>query len=191
MKIIEKKNNQRKIFLDKRFDIFKKNKSASRKLHYNLENLLFFKNSKKIASFISIKTEISTLFLNEFILSKNKILCLPVIEMGSENLIFRQYKKNDKLIVGKFGVMQPDANKKIIFPEIILTPCLAFDQNGYRLGYGGGYYDKTFSFLKKINRKFISIAVAFDGQKSDKVFHEDFDIKIDYILTEKKLYKVK
>ena len=86
--------------------------------------------------------------------------------------------------------MQPSDLSKEFLPEIILTPCLAFDENGFRLGYGGGYYDKTFSYLKKIKHKFISIAVAFDDQKIDKLVHDKYDQKIDYILTEKKLYRV-
>ena len=60
----------------------------------------------------------------------------------------------------------------------------------FRLGFGGGYYDKTFSYLKKIKHKFISIAVAFDDQKIDELAHDKYDQKIDYILTEKKLYTV-
>ena len=86
--------------------------------------------------------------------------------------------------------MQPSDLSKEFLPEIILTPCLAFDENGFRLGYGGGYYDKTFSYLKKIKHKFISIAVAFDDQKIDELVHDKYDQKINYILTEKKLYKV-
>ena len=95
-----------------------------------------------------------------------------------------------KLIPGKFGVMEPKYLSKDLFPEIILTPCLAFDKNGFRLGYGGGYYDKNFSYFKSMNHKFISIAVAFDDQKVDEVVHDSLDQKINYILTEKKLYKV-
>ena len=86
--------------------------------------------------------------------------------------------------------MQPSDLSKEFLPEIILTPCLAFDENGFRLGYGGGYYDKTFSYLKKMKHKFISIAVAFDDQKIDELVYDKYDQKIDYILTEKKLYKV-
>ena len=86
--------------------------------------------------------------------------------------------------------MQPDDQNKEFLPEIILAPCLAFDESGFRLGYGGGYYDKTFSYLKKIKHKFISIAVAFDDQKINTLVHDKYDQKIDYILTEKKLYTV-
>ena len=81
--------------------------------------------------------------------------------------------------------------KKELMPDIILTPCLAFDLDGYRLGYGGGYYDKTFSKLLKISHNFISIAIAYDDQKIDQVYHNEYDKKINYILTEKQLYTPK
>ena len=152
--------------------------------------MINFKNYKIIASFISFKSEISTQFLNEFLLNNGKILCLPIIKNNSETLNFIEYNLKTKLVSGKFGIMQPSDLSKEFLPEIILTPCLAFDKNGFRLGYGGGYYDKTFSYLKKIKHKFISIAVAFDDQKIDKLVHDKYDQKIDYILTEKKLYKV-
>ena len=152
--------------------------------------MINFKNYKIIASFISFKSEISTQFLNEFLLHNGKILCLPIIKNNSETLNFIEYNLKTKLVSGKFGIMQPSDLSKEFFPEIILTPCLAFDENGFRLGYGGGYYDKTFSYLKKIKHKFISIAVAFDDQKIDELVHDKYDQKINYILTEKKLYRV-
>ena len=152
--------------------------------------MINFKNYKIIASFISFKSEISTQFLNEFLLNNGKILCLPVIKNNSETLNFIEYNIKTKLVPGKFGIMQPSDLSKEFLPEIILTPCLAFDESGFRLGYGGGYYDKTFSYLKKIKHKFISIAVAFNDQKIHKVVNDKYDQKINYILTEKKLYKV-
>ena len=67
----------------------------------------------------------------------------------------------------------------------------AFDLYGNRLGYGGGYYDKTFSFLKKSKYSITSICIAFDDQKSEKLVIDQYDEKIDYILTEKKIYIAK
>ena len=184
------KEHQRKISIKKRATLKDKNSNASKTLQDHLNGLINFKNYKIIASFISFKSEISTQFLNEFLLNNGKILCLPVIKNNSETLNFIEYNLKTKLVSGKFGIMQPSNLSKEFFPEIILTPCLAFDENGFRLGYGGGYYDKTFSYLKKIKHKFISIAVAFDDQKIDELVHDKYDQKIDYILTEKKLYKV-
>ena len=184
------KEYQRKISIKKRATLKDKNSSAFKSLQDHLKDLINFKNYKIIASFISFKSEISTQFLNEFLLNNGKILCLPIIKNNSETLNFIEYNLKTKLVSGKFGIMQPSDLSKEFLPEIILTPCLAFDKNGFRLGYGGGYYDKTFSYLKKIKHKFISIAVAFDDQKIDELVHDKYDQKIDYILTEKKLYKV-
>jgi len=184
------KEYQRKISIKKRAILKDKNSNGFKTLQDHLKGLKNFKNYKIVASFISFKSEISTQFLNEFLFNNGKILCLPIIKNNSETLNFIEYNLKTKLVSGKFGIMQPSDLSKEFLPEIILTPCLAFDENGFRLGYGGGYYDKTFSYLKKIKHKFISIAVAFDDQKIDKLVHDKYDQKIDYILTEKKLYKV-
>ena len=184
------KEYQRKISIKKRATLKDKNSNAFKSLQDHLKGLINFKNYKIIASFISFKSEISTQFLNEFLLNNGKILCLPIIKNNSETLNFIEYNLKTKLVSGKFGIMQPSDLSKEFLPEIILTPCLAFDENGFRLGYGGGYYDKTFSYLKKIKHKFISIAVAFDDQKNDELVHDKYDQKINYILTEKKLYTI-
>ena len=184
------KEYQRKISIKKRAFLKYKNINAFKNLQDHLRNLINFKNYKIIASFISIKSEISTKFINEFILKNNKILCLPVIDQYSKKLIFKEYNLRTKLIPGKFGIMEPNDSSLETIPQIILTPCLAFDKKGFRLGYGGGYYDKTFLSLKNKKHKFVSIAVAFDGQKVNEVFHDHLDQKINYILTEKELYKV-
>ena len=184
------KEHQRKISIKKRATLKYKNSNAFKTLQDHLKGMKYFQNYKIVASFISIKSEISTQFLNEFLFNNGKNLCLPIIKNNSETLNFIEYNLKTKLVSGKFGIMQPSDLSKEFLPEIILTPCLAFDENGFRLGYGGGYYDKTFSYLKKIKHKFISIAVAFDDQKIDELVHDKYDQKIDYILTEKKLYKV-
>ena len=185
-----KKNDQRKISTTKRAALSFKNNTASQILPNHLKKLINFDNYRIVASYISIKSEISTHFLNEFILYNNKTLCLPVIKKNSETLIFRKYDLNTELIPGKFGIMEPAESNNELLPEIILTPCLAFDKKGFRLGYGGGYYDKTIVYLRNKNHRFIIIAVAFDAQKVNEVVHENFDQKINYILTEKELYKI-
>ena len=147
------------------------------------------KKSQIISSFISIKTEISTGPLNDYLISLGKKICVPVILKNNKHLIFRLYDKQTLLKKGKFGILEPDATKKEILPDLILTPCLAFDQFGYRLGYGGGYYDRTFIEFERLGHPFISVAIAFDGQKINKVTRDHNDQKMNYILTEKKLYR--
>ena len=99
MKIVEKKIKQRIKFTIKRNNLYLNNNIASKLLQEHLKDLIFFKKSKIIASFISIKTEISTKFLNDFILSKNKTLCLPVIDERNDRLIFKEYNSKTKFAI--------------------------------------------------------------------------------------------
>ena len=184
-----KKKNQRIASSKKRFLINK---------YINLENSLFYKvfnkhiwykKSKVIASFLSIKSEIPTEKINKFIISDGKILCLPVINEKNDGIIFKSFDYGNTLEEGKFGVKEPVSGKSYL-PDIILTPCLAFDIYGYRLGYGGGYYDKTISNLNSISHKFLTIGLAYDAQIIEKVPHDHYDQKLNYILTEKQLYEI-
>ena len=189
MKIIDfKKKNQRLLSIKKR-QSFRINKKAEYLLQNKIIKIDDYKKAKTVATFISIKTEIPMNELNKYLEQSKKIICLPVIIEDLDYLIFRKFDANTNLIKGKFGVWQPDKNNIELLPDLILTPCLAFDQFGYRLGYGGGYYDQTFMQFKKQNHKFVSVAVAYDDQKVIKVMHDDYDQKIDYTLTEKEIYR--
>ncbi len=189
---IEKQKKKLRILCSQKRELLKKNdKNLSFKLTKKIIEIDEFKRAKIIASFISINTEISTESLNDYLISLGKKICLPVIINNNKHLIFRTYDKKTILKNGKFGVPEPDATREEILPNLILTPCLAFDLNGYRLGYGGGYYDATFSKFLKSGHPFVSVAVAYDGQKINKVIRNDKDQKIDFILTEKKIYKSK
>ena len=157
----------------------------------NIDQLLKNKklnNLKIISSFFSIKSEIPTSDLNEYLISKNKILSFPVVNPSSKILSFRKFKKNQKLVEGSYNIPEPPLKNEELIPNLIFVPCLAFDIQGYRLGYGGGYYDKTFAYFKNINHQFISVGFAYDDQKVDSVIRDQFDYKLNYVLTEKQLY---
>ena len=188
MNIEKEKKLQRILSSSKRKKINENNLELSSALLNNLIKIKEINNANFIASFISIKTEINTKFINDYLFSLGKKICLPVIINNNQDLIFRLYDKKTNLKKGKFGVLEPNENQKEILPDIILTPCLAFDNFFYRLGYGGGYYDRTFKKFKKLGHPFISVAVAYDDQKIKKVITDKNDQKIDFILTEKHLY---
>ena len=158
----------------------------------SLFNKLFekikFQEINIVSSFISINSEINTRELNNLIFIKNKILCLPVIEKKNSHLIFKQFKSEENFVKGHMNISEPQNNNKIFNPELIFVPCLAFDNKGNRLGYGGGYYDRTFAYLNKINHRFISVAYAYEEQKLDYIPIDKFDFKVDYVITEKNLY---
>ena len=145
-------------------------------------------NLKIISSFFSIKSEIPTNDLNKYLISKNKVLSFPVVNPNSNILSFRKFKKNQSLIKGSYEIPEPPLENEELIPNLIFVPCLAFDIQGYRLGYGGGYYDRTFAYFKSINHQFISVGFAYDDQKVDSVIRDQFDYKLNYVLTEKQLY---
>ena len=186
--------DKKKIFRKNQIKIREKlSNTVSKTFNKNLFDELFkkeiFLNSNIISSFISIKSEIDTRDLKNYILKQNKILCLPVIWKKNEHLIFRKFTNDVDLTDGFMNTKEPIINNEVLTPDILFVPCLAFDNYGFRLGYGGGYYDRTFSFLKKNNKNFISIGYAFDDQKVDFVPKDKFDIKLDYVITEKKIYE--
>tara|TARA_Y100001970_G_scaffold154466_1_gene189313 strand:+ start:10483 stop:11067 length:585 start_codon:yes stop_codon:yes gene_type:complete len=188
-KISELKKKQRH-----KFSILRKNIHNNSVYDFNYKTLddLFeindFKKINIISSFFSIKTEISTLLLNKYLFKLKKKIVLPTIEFQSRILVFREYKINERLKIGKYNIPEPSNKNNKYLPELLFVPCLAFDKKGYRLGYGGGYYDTTFAHFKKINHNCISIGLAYDDQKVDEVVREKFDCKLDYVLTEKQLY---
>ena len=186
-----KKNIQRSFSLKKREFLKKNNLNAQYKLSKQLSNIKSFNTAQIVASFISIKTEISLKILNRFLEISQKTICLPVIKEDLNYLVFREFNKNTILKEGKFKILEPVDSNRELLPDLVLVPCLTFDRFGYRLGYGGGYYDRTFARFKDIEHSFISIAIAYDDQRVDSVVHDKYDKKIDYIMTEKSIYRTK
>jgi 5,10-methenyltetrahydrofolate synthetase len=96
---------------------------------------------------------------------------------------FFEWSFKDPLIIGKFGIPQPISKKKI-YPDILFVPLVAFNKYKFRLGYGGGYYDRYIQKTKKI-KKILTIGMAFSFQKVKSLPINEYDKKLDFILTEK------
>ena len=97
---------------------------------------------------------------------------------------FFKWSFNDPLVINKYGIPEPIPNKKI-YPDILLVPLVAFDNELNRIGYGGGFYDRYIKKIKRI-KKIITIGLAFSFQRVNKIQTNKFDIKLDFIITEKK-----
>ena len=140
----------------------------------------------KIALYYPSNFELNVLKLLEFnnLLVQN--ILLPVTDKN--NLMnFFSWKKNDVLLVNKFGVLEP-AKTQIKIPDVMLVPILAFDKNKYRLGYGKGYYDRYLNkYLKKF-KNILTVGVAFSFQRHHKLPISQNDVKLDFIITEKGIY---
>lgn len=113
-------------------------------------------------------------------------LCLPVVSGSDAPLRFRFWAPDDPLVAGTFGTSEPAAAAQEVSPQVLLVPMLAFDRNGNRLGYGGGYYDRTLKALRAASDGggIVAIGVAFAGQLRDKVPVSETDQPLDWILTE-------
>ena len=141
-----------------------------------------------IGTYISFRDELDTKKLNQYLLERELNLALPAIDFQTKEINFFMYHKNTELIENKFSILEPKNKDKVIFPKIILIPLLGYSKSGFRLGYGGGYYDKYLS--KNGIGDVKKIGIAFSFQEVEEIPVEDHDERLDWILTEKHLYKV-
>ncbi len=140
---------------------------------------------KVLGSYFPVNFEIDTFQIMQKLKEKGFILSLPIIKKKNY-MDFYKWDLNEPLYINKYGIPEPKKKHKLI-PSVILIPLVAFDKNLNRLGYGGGFYDR---FLSKIEKfKILKIGLAFSSQKVKSIPINKFDKKMDYILTEKKLYK--
>ncbi len=116
--------------------------------------------------------------------AKGHPLALPRIAKRHAPLEFRRWKLGDELITASFGMSEPQTSAELIAPSVLLVPLLAFDAAGHRLGYGGGYYDRTLEALRAAG-KVLAVGVAYGGQEVAEVPTHEHDQKMDAIVTEK------
>ena len=137
---------------------------------------------KFLGGYYPYNYELDTLGIMRKLEVKKFNILLPKIKTNSQMNFFK-WSTSDPLITNTFGIPEP-ISKKIMYPDIILVPLVAFDNNLNRIGYGGGFYDRYISKIKK-NKKVLTIGLAFSFQKVRRIPINKHDIKLDYIVTEK------
>ena len=109
----------------------------------------------------------------------------------SNSILFKEWTYREELTRGPLGNMEPLKSKKTILPQIMVVPLLMFDKSLLRLGYGGGFYDKSIykhkKYFKKKEKPFITIGLAHSSQEIHFLPHESHDMRLDFIVTEKEL----
>ena len=187
--LISQKRDLRKILIKKRDEI---KKNASVEFNYNvfkqLNEFIDFEKINDVASFASIRSEISTTQLNNEIIELGKNLSFPVIVKNSNQLIFKRANANGTFKLGKFNIPEPVNDKNDVIPQLFFVPCLGFDMKGFRLGYGGGFYDR---YIEKVTdiKSIVKIGLAFSYQETKKIPINKYDKKLDFIITEKNILK--
>ena len=138
-------------------------------------------NNKKIGGYFPINYEIDCLkILNKLEKSGHKI-SLPITRKENK-MDFFEWSFKEPLVIGNIGIPEPLSKKKI-YPDILLVPLVAFNKYKFRLGYGGGYYDRYIKKIKKI-KKILAIGMAFSFQEVKKLPTTEHDKKLDFIFTE-------
>jgi 5-formyltetrahydrofolate cyclo-ligase len=113
-------------------------------------------------------------------------LALPIVVAKGQPLGFRAWRPGDPLEPGVFGTLHPSARRESLEPDTLIVPLLACDRDGWRLGYGGGYYDRTLRALRR-RGKVTAVGVGFDAQfLSEDVPHGSDDERLDWLLTDRR-----
>jgi 5-formyltetrahydrofolate cyclo-ligase len=143
-------------------------------------------NLKNFGGYYPSNYEIDDLAILDLLEKKNFKVSLPIIKKDNQ-MNFYRWSRSDPLRVNKFGIPEP-VSSKIFYPDILLVPLVAYDNNLNRLGYGGGYYDRFIEKLEK-TKKIIKIGLAFSFQKISSIPINQYDKRLDFIITEKEILR--
>ena len=140
-----------------------------------------------VSGFIPYKSEITTMPLLNALRRQGWETCLPVVIAAEEPLLFRVWTPGEPLMPGVWDIPIPLEQAPEVLPDVLLVPLLAFDRAGYRLGYGGGFYDRTLEKLRVL-KSVAAIGIAYHAQMVDEVPRGPYDAPLDYVMTEEETF---
>jgi 5-formyltetrahydrofolate cyclo-ligase len=158
-------------------------KITSKEIQENLRKIELYRNAKTIGAYYSIGSEVKTQDILQEILNAGKELALP--KVVKDDLVFKKISNFSELEPGNFSVMEPKEKCEVIKNlDVILVPAIALSKDGFRLGYGFGYYDKYLH-----GKKSTAIALSYAKQVIRSFPVDDHDVKMNFIVTEDKVFK--
>lgn len=169
--------------------------SAAKQLSQILTSQSWYQRSQHIAVYVTNDGEIDPIVFAHRAMHRGKQCYLPVLHpVKKGHLQFADY--NGPRVTNGFGIEEPDVKRCLTIDvrklDVVLLPLVAFDINGERLGMGGGFYDRTFEFLKRSGlQKPRLIGLAHDFQQVDAIPTEDWDVPLSAIVTNKGIIKAK
>ena len=140
-----------------------------------------------VASYWPIRDEADPRAFASALVARGHPIVLPVIATFDAALSFRPWRNGDDLSRNIHGIHEPLSHLETVEPQVLLVPLLAFDADGARLGYGGGYYDRTLAALRPprtIRGHIVAIGVAYAGQEVAKLPRDAHDQRLDGVVTE-------
>ena len=137
-----------------------------------------------VSGYVPVHGEIDVMPLLNALHAAGHTLALPVVVARDAPLVFRHWRPGMALEKGAFGIPVPPASALQVWPKVVLVPLVAFDAQGHRLGYGGGYYDRTLAALRA-QGEVLAVGCAFSGQEVPHIPALDTDERLDAVLTER------
>ncbi|QQQ86784.1 5-formyltetrahydrofolate cyclo-ligase [Peptacetobacter hiranonis] len=184
IKTAKTKNSLRKAVLSFRNSLDKSSVlSMSADIFRQFLSIEKIQTSSRFMLYVDFRNEVATREIISDLLDLGKEVYLPVTLKYEKKLIPKRIFSLDDLVFGAYGILEPRIDAPTIdnsLLDVVIVPGSVFDKNGYRTGYGGGYYDR---FLESTDA--LKVGVCFDFQLVDDVFPEEHDKKMDFIITEK------
>jgi 5-formyltetrahydrofolate cyclo-ligase len=137
-----------------------------------------------VSGFMPLGSEINPLPLMRKLAGEGARLALPVVGSRGKPLVMREWAWGGPLAAGIWGIREPLAEAAEVEPDILLVPLLAFDRKGFRIGYGGGYYDRTITLLRA-RKTVVALGLAYAVQEVPAVPVTPRDARLDLVLTER------
>lgn len=156
--------------------------AAARLMRHGLA-LLETLPGKVVAGYVPVRHEVDIMPLLHALHERGYTLALPVVERRAAPLVFRRWRPGEALETGAYDIPAPTTGAPPVTPDIVLVPLVAFDRHGQRLGYGGGYYDRTLAQLRAI-RPVQAIGCAHAAQEVARIPAVETDVRLDWLLTE-------
>ncbi len=172
-------------FIKKRKKLYSKEIFFSFNKIFSLIKKNFPKKKLSIAGYHPFNFEVNILNFLYQANKKNFKVGLPVIKKDYK-MVFKYWIPNEPLYVNKYGILEPKKQNITFKPDIILVPLTAFDRNLNRIGYGKGYYDRALQQLS-VNKKILTIGIAFSFQECSFIPKNRYDYNLDCILTNRNL----
>jgi 5-formyltetrahydrofolate cyclo-ligase len=159
---------------------------ASRKIQDQLLALEEFKAAQVVGCYLSLPNEVQTAGLVSACRKAGKKVAVPAFRPKKKDYAMCWYKPGEMTLVGPWGIAEPRDREFMAASEIdlMIVPCLAFDEFGRRLGHGGGHYDRLLAGANCTN-----LCLAFEVQKIAAVPTKDYDVDVDIIVTERSVYR--
>ncbi|OGT41789.1 MAG: 5-formyltetrahydrofolate cyclo-ligase [Gammaproteobacteria bacterium RIFCSPHIGHO2_12_FULL_37_34] len=183
------KQELRKIYYAKRREIptLVRQQTSRMAADYFLQ-LDLFEHSQHIACYTPFRDEFDSIPVIQKIWQANKLCYLPILTEKKE-LFFVRYNEGDKLITNRYSILEPHNTLRRIQAQdldMVVTPLVVFDTDGHRLGTGGGYYDRTFAFLRQNekHKKPWMVGLCFSIQQAEQVPTDPWDINLQAVVTE-------